>query len=219
MKRKILSCIIVLCAFMVACSGVSKDYLQSSEIFESATDSTRPSETPEINCLNEIIHEQYIKAMIESATNNDIMNYIGSDGKFTYPYAFYDIDRNGIDELIISGSYYNYSIYTCQNEEVVGLNWNKYGGNLKIYPEEGIVFWTGGHKDYYYETYFKISEATVKEVAEKSWHVKLTENSQTVDKSKYKIMNKSVKKSEYKKYIASLQEKEIITHKQLKWYR
>ena len=53
-------------------------------------------------------HNYYVEAMKEE--KND-MNYVQKDGRFAYKYCFYDIDQNGIDELIVHGSYYNYSIY------------------------------------------------------------------------------------------------------------
>ena len=52
--------------------------------------------------------------------------------------------------------------------------------------------------------YIKISDAKAEVVAEKSWHIKLTDHSQKVDELTYSVMDKKVKKSEYEKYVSSL---------------
>lgn len=166
--------------------------------------------------MNASIHEQYIEEMKKEENN---MNYILNNGDFANPYTYYDIDGNGIDELIIFGGYYAYSIYSYQDGKVVGLAWNKYGSNLKIYPDEGVVAWEGGHSDYYYKSHIKISDAKAEVVAEKSWHIELTDHSQKVDELTYNVMDKKVKKKKYKEYISSLSDGEEITHKDLSWHK
>ena len=161
-------------------------------------------------------HNYYVEAMKEQ--KND-MNYVQEDGRFAYKYCFYDIDQNGIDELIVHGSYYNYSIYTLKGNKVEGMAWNKYGGGLKIYPSEGIVSWSGGHKDNYYIEFFQMKGNEVKETASKSWQNKLTEDDVYPYHYVYKVNGKKVTKKRYKKYVAALQKKKVVKGKNLKWHR
>ena len=147
------------------------------------------------------------------------MNYVQDDGRFAYKYCFYDIDKNGIDELIIHGSYYNYSIYTLKGSKVEGLAWNKYGGGLKIYPEKGLVSWTGGHNDNYYIEFFRVKGNKVKETASKSWRNRLTEEDVYPYHYVYKVNGKKVTKKRYKKYVAALEEMKVTKGKDLKWRR
>lgn len=124
---------------------------------------------------NEDIHNKYIGEMKKEENS---LNFF-SNGKFSRSYSFFDIDKNGIDELKISGGYYGYSIYTYCEGELIPLGVNKYGGeSIKIYPDDGIIFWKGGHSDQYFEEYIKISGDTAVLIAEKSWEVKLTDKSQ-----------------------------------------
>ena len=161
-------------------------------------------------------HNYYVEAMKEE--KND-MNYVQKDGRFAYKYCFYDIDQNGIDELIVHGSYYNYSIYTLKGNKVEGMAWNKYGGGLKIYPKEGIVSWSGGHKDNYYIEFFQMKGNEVKETASKSWRNRLTEEDVYPYHYVYKVNGKKVTKKRYKKYVAALEKKKVIKGKDLKWRR
>ena len=161
-------------------------------------------------------HNYYREAMKDE--KNDI-NYVKDDGRFAYKYCFYDIDQNGVDELIVHGSYYNYSIYTLKGSKVEGLAWNKYGGGLKIYPAKGLVSWTGGHNDNYYIEFFRIKGNKVKETASKSWRNKLTEEDVYPYHYVYKVNGKKVTKKRYKKYVAALEKKKVIKGKDLKWCR
>ena len=161
-------------------------------------------------------HNYYVKAMKDE--KNDI-NYVEEDGRFAYKYCFYDIDQNGVDELIVHGSYYNYSIYTLKGSKVKGLAWNKYGGGLKIYPAKGLISWTGGHKDNYYIEFFRIKGNEVKESASQSWRNRLTEEDVYPYHYVYKVNGKKVTKKRYKKYVAALEKKKVIKGKDLKWRR
>lgn len=51
--------------------------------------------------------------------------------------------------------------YTCCEGELILLGVNKYGGgSIKVYPDNDIIFWTGGHSNQYFEEYIKISGDT-----------------------------------------------------------
>ena len=117
------------------------------------------TEAPDIKS-EEQQHNYYFKAM---KNEQEEINYVKGNGKFAYKYCFYDIDKNGIDELIVQGDYYNYAIYTLNGDKVEGLAWNKYGGNLKIYPTKGIFCWEGGHNNSEYIEYIGIKGTQAKE--------------------------------------------------------
>ena len=159
-------------------------------------------------------HNYYFKAM---KNEQEEINYVKRNGKFAYKYCFYDIDKNGIDELIVQGDYYNYAIYTLNGDKVEGLAWNKYGGNLKIYPTKGIFCWKGGHNNSEYIEYIGIKDTQAKEAASKSWLYKFTEDSMHPYHYVYKINGKKVTKKEYKKYVDALKKEKAITASKLKW--
>lgn len=177
--------------------------------------SNMPKETNMPDIQNQNAHEAYILAMEKS---NDNINYRGKDGVFKNPYAYYDIDEDGIDELIVTGGNYAYRVFTYQIGEVIDLWSSKYGGNeILIYPDKGVVFFSSGHMDYYTDTYIQISESRVKKVAERSWHVKHLSENKSRTENKYTVMGVSVKESKYKEYVKSLEKEKVVTHNQLEW--
>lgn len=96
---------------------------------------------------------------------------------------------------------------------------NKYGGgSIKIYPNDGIIFWKGGHSDQYFEEYIKISGDIAVLIAEKSWEVKLSDKPQKKINQEFKIKGKSVDELEFKKYIKEIKNKKVFTHKELEWH-
>src|SRR5690554_6685386 len=74
----------------------------------------QPSVEPSPAIQNGNPHEVYIKAM---EVKDNFMNRRKKNGEFENKYAFYDIDGNGIDELIVSGGYMAYSVYTPKDKE------------------------------------------------------------------------------------------------------
>lgn len=202
--------IFVVCFFIISCS---RKPINNTNNLKDIQSTTVPSQTP--LGKNEDIHNKYIEEMKKKENSLNIF----SKGKFSQSYSFFDIDKDGIDELIISGGYYGYSIYTYCEGELIPLAVNKYGGeSIKIYPNDGIVFWEGGHSDQYFEEYIKISEDTAVLIAEKSWEVKLTDKSQKKFNQQFKIEGKSVDNTEFKKYIKEIKKKKAFTHKELEWY-
>ncbi len=187
-------------------AGCSKDVSKISDM---------PEETNVLNIQNENAHKAYKSAMKKS--NNNI-NHIDDNGVFQNPYAYYDIDEDGIDELIVNGGYFAYRVFTYQNGELIDLWSSKYGGNeIQIYPDRGVVFFSSGHMDYYTDTYIKIFESKVEKVAEKSGYVKHLSETKSRTENKYSVMGISVKKSKYVAYVKSLRKEKVVTHNQLEW--
>lgn len=189
--------------FLVSCS---KDVSQISNM---------PKETNMLDVQNENAHEAYKSAM-EKLNNN--INHIGKNGVFENPYVYYDIDEDGIDELIVTGGYFAYRVFTYQNGELIDLWSSKYGGDeILVYPDKGVVFFSSGHMDYYTDTYIQIFESKVKKVAERSWHIKHLSETKSRTENKYTVMGVSVKKSKYEAYVKSLEKEKVVTHNQLEW--
>lgn len=202
--------IFVVCVFIVSCS---RKPINKTNNVKDIQSTTVPSQTP--LGKNEDIHNKYIDEMKKEENSLNLF----SNGRFLRNYSFFDVDKDGIDELIISGGYYGYSIYTYCEGELILLGVNKYGGgSIKIYPNDGIIFWKGGHSDQYFEEYIKISGDIAVLIAEKSWEVKLSDKPQKKINQKFKIKGKSVDELEFKKYIKEIKNKKVFTHKELEWH-
>lgn len=174
-----------------------------------------PKETNALNIQNENAHEAYKLAMKKS---NNSINHIGDNGVFQNPYVYYDIDEDGIDELIVNGGDFAYRVFTYQNGELIDLWSSKYGGDeILLYPDRGVAFFLIGHMDYYTDTYIQIFESKVKKVAEKSWYVNHLSETKSRTENKYIVMGISVSKSKYEEYVKSLEKEKVVTHNQLEW--
>lgn len=214
-KRKIMYTVFFILLITVTCIvvNINRKVVKNKREKVSPVEKNTMTQTPGIKS-DEQQHNYYFKAMKDE---QEEINYVKENGKFAYKYCFYDIDKNGIDELIIQGDYYNYAIYTLIGDKVEGLAWNKYGGNLKIYPTRGVFRWEGGHNNSEYIEYIGIKDMQAKEVASKSWLYKFTEDSMHPYHYVYKINGEKVTKKKYKKYVAELKKEKAITASKLKW--
>ena len=205
-------------------AGCSKDVSQVSNMPEETDtppktimpkETDMSSETNTLDVQNQNAHEAYKLLMEES---NDDINHVKKNGVFENPYVYYDIDKDGIDELIVTGGFYAYRVFTYQNGEIIDLWSSKYGGGkILVYPDKGVVFFSNGHMDYYTDTYIQITESKVKVVAERSWHVEHLSDTKSRTENEYTVMGASVKKSEYEAYVKSLEKEKVVTHNQLEW--
>ena len=144
-KRKIMYTVFFIILITITCIivDINRKGIKNKREKVLSAENNSITEAPDI-ISEEQQHNYYFKAM---KNEQEEINYVKGNGKFAYKYCFYDIDKNGIDELIVQGDYYNYAIYTLNGDKVEGLAWNKYGGNLKIYPTKGIFCWEGGHNN------------------------------------------------------------------------
>lgn len=166
--------------------------------------------------LNQKAHEAYLAAMKEEEKKLEDFTYGFYD---IGEYAFYDVDGNGIDELIASG-YLSYMVYTYQDGKLVELWTNKYGGgSIRIYPEAGVVFFPDGHMDSYQDTYIQINGAETKEAAKKTWVVQHISDKESREVCDYEIKGEPANKAEYNAYVNALKKETIVTHDQLAWQR
>ena len=215
MNKKIQYSMLIILIIAITCIGanINRNLVKQKNVKESIVEKNAMTPMSSIKS-EEQQHNYYFKAM---KNEQEEINYVKGNGKFAYKYCFYDIDKNGIDELIVQGDYYNYAIYTLNGDKVEGLAWNKYGGNLKIYPTKGIFCWEGGHNNSEYIEYIGIKDTQAKEAASKSWLYKFTEDSMHPYHYVYKINGKKVTKKKYQKYVDALKKEKAITASKLKW--
>ncbi len=158
------------------------------------------------------IQKKYIEYMKE----NEYSNPKDETGELSCPYSFYDINKDGIDELIVLGGYINMQIYSIVDGKIEIIACNKYGGDFKIYPDKAVFSWSGGHKDHYYEEYTKIDSLNSSIVAEKKWEVDPRKGKKK--KVEYYLNGKEGTKDKYNKKIKNINSGKSISIKELTWY-
>ena len=149
--------------------------------------------------------------------NDNFANPFDENGKPHYAYVYYDIDSNGVDELIIKGGYANYQVYSVINDEVEMIGYDKYGSDLTVYPDSHVFFWNGGRKDDFYQEYFIVSSDGAEEIASKSWSI----NPKTMKKENtvYKVDNKKSKKNSFEKKVSMIKKGRKIRENELDWIK
>lgn len=180
----------------------------------SAMPAPKPSQETEERSENEQAQEGYLQALLENDFEKTPDLCMAQPSR----YAFYDIDGNGIDELLTGGGYFANAFYTYQDGEIVYLWHNKYGGNFKLYPEKGIIeLPIGGHMDQYYQQFVSVRGTKGKRAAVKSWTVHHLSDTETETTYKYKLAGKRVTKEQYQQYVDRLKKNRVVRWKQLKW--
>jgi len=132
----------------------------------------------------------------------------------------YDIDGDGVEELITTG-YMAYCVYTMKGGKLKLLNSTKYGaGKIRVYPNDGIVYFAGGHMGWYYESYCKISGSTSKVVAYKAYEYRPTKEDPDVfceSNYEYQLNGVAVSEQEYNAFVATMENKKVKKHKDFNW--
>ena len=157
---------------------------------------------------NDMAHDAYNNAMASGEI--DIL-----DGLL--PYAYFDIDRDGVDELIIYPGYgfYSYGIYSYRSGKVKEmLVLSQAEGSMRLYPKTKMIYCSGGHMGGYYDDYYKVSKGKATLVASRKY---FTNNSGRIKKIRYYVKKKAVTKTKYTKYVKTLKKGTKITHNRLKW--
>lgn len=176
-------------------------------------------ETEEGETENEQAHKAYIQALQEKDYDKT-PELCMADASC---YAFYDIDGNGVDELIVCDGYFAICFFTYQDEKVLSspvvyLSHEKYGGRFRLYPEKKMIeLPEGGHMDHYYGWFIRINGTKAKCVAEKDWTVHFLSDTETKTTYKYKISGKRVTKEKYQKYVREIKATKMVKRKDLKW--
>lgn len=135
--------------------------------------------------------------------------------------AFYDIDGNGVDELLTKGGYLGLVIYTYENGEILYIAHEKYGSSIKIYPKESVFILESGHMDHYYQTYHRLHGKKCKIIAEKKWQIHYLNRTGTKTRTTYayKKKGKKVSKTKFQNYVKSLKTGKCIKRKDLDWQK
>lgn len=155
------------------------------------------------------------QAYIDFMEQDEYANPKTGSGELSLPYAFFDIDGDGKNELIIAGGYISYQIYAYYNQQVTMIGSNKYGGDFTIYSNNHVFGWIGGHKDYYYEEYYKVTSSNAEMIAQKTWVMEPSHGKAT--KTTYQVHGKKSKKNLYDKTISEITKEKGITVKDLTW--
>jgi len=139
------------------------------------------------------------------------------DWLFYTSIGFYDIDKNGIDEMIYRrpgeeglASYVIYSYYKGKVKKLCTVDgYSKY---FAVYPKTHVVFvgWANGSGGDFY----KVSSKKAVCLAKVS--VVWSPASETY-KDVYKVKNQKVTKAKYKKYIKSLKKGKKVKESKIKW--
>ncbi len=204
--------------FILMQGGMFGDVMAISQTDVSAASvlSKRESSGTAGETENDRAHKAYIRALKENSYKKT------PDLCMAQPsgYSFYDIDGNGVDELLTYGGYFANAFFTYQDGKIVYLCHEKYGGNFRIYPEKGIIeLPDGGHMDHYYASFIRVDGTRTKCAAEKDWvvHYLNRSGSKTKTTYKYKLSGKRVTKAKYEKYVRALKKTKVVKRKQLTW--
>ena len=160
---------------------------------------------------NAIAREAYLKALT-SGKWADMWN------SHHIQYAFYDINGDGIDELIAypgSGAW-TYEIFTYLNGKIKSLTGEgKAYETIEIFPATNVLAFVGfGHKGYTMDRYYKVSSGKATLLAEM---VEKDDSESEGVWEEYYVKGKQTTKAEYNKYVNTLRKGTGITHFDLKW--
>ena len=124
MIMKKLIVLVMVCALFSGCESHSSNeeinISSGSQINKMSVDEENESDVEE-------------QAYIDFMEQDKFANPKTDSGKLSLPYAFFDIDGDGKNELIVAGGYISYQIYAYYNHQVTMIGSNKYGGDFTIY--------------------------------------------------------------------------------------
>ena len=143
------------------------------------------------------------------------LDYIKNNPTGSSKYTLYDIDEDGIDEMIMYGGYINYMLFNYYAKEVRFLDMSKYG-TFRIYPETHAVWASYGHKNRWSESWKQINSIGTVNIAEKEWE--LDPKTQSFKNYKYKVKGKKATKKQYKTVVRRLKKGKCLTSDDFTWY-
>ncbi len=211
---------ILICIFFVGCGSnenvsvdVSKDVKNEVINRQSNVDDMTLASNKNESDNNAAKYDEEKSYLVGLKGDGYLCSILEND-KIVVPHAYYDIDNDEIDELIIKK---DSSLFVCSiyNGEFKCIASNKYGDDFIIFPEKKAFYWTGGHKDYRNEEYICIDKGSGKMLAERKWEI--NKKKQTFITSYCKIDNKKCNEKEYNKYVSSINKGKIINEKDINW--
>ena len=216
------SCILVSCS-----SNVTRDasyYLPSQTTSNKEAPVLSPTSTPLITEKplpdNQMAHNAY-----EDAMRNGQLSEIR---ELAAEYSFYDIDNDGIDELIAypaygCDTYWIYSFFEGNINELMGIGqaWN----SLTIYPEKSAFSFIGtGHMGHYIDVFYEFKNGRAYVVAEQESY-EIYEPYGDDDyilvgtDDLYIVNDKETTEKEYTEFIKILETGKQVKHEDLNWYQ
>jgi len=192
--------------------GCAQEQKPVSKMSSNALLGTALSKTAALSPENKAAHAAYESAL---KTNSGPLSILGP---IKVPYAYYDIDGNGIDELIVypgtgAGSYAVFTYAHGQIYRLIAVGQCFY--DIHIYPKTHVAYFPNGHMGYYYDSYYQIEGAKAVKVAEES-EVQIGSSLDT--KNTYCVLGKQVNAETYEAYIKTLKQGSTVSHFDLDWH-
>jgi hypothetical protein len=137
-------------------------------------------------------------------------------------YAFYDINGDGVDELVVDNEDYlwidkriEYTVYTFYKGKIKKLLTTE--AWLYVWKKTGTILNQGGHGGVGFDKYYKIKKGKAVKVAQKYSYRDYADGESYIWTHKYKVNNKSVKAPVYNKYIKALKKGKKKSARKMKW--
>lgn len=178
-----------------------------------------PTPTPLISertlTENQIAHEAYENFMREEGQFSEIR-------ESAMEYSFYDIDNDGVDELIGYPGYgaWTYSIYNFFEGNVNELmSIGQAEDGLIIYPEKSAFSFYAGHMGVYYDVFYQLINGKAIIVAEHDSTETHIDDYSISTEEEYTVNDKEVTETAYTEFIKNLCTGKQVKHEDLQWYQ
>lgn len=140
--------------------------------------------------------------------------YMKNDPHGPNPCTLYDINNDGVRELIMYGGYISSQIVNCYNEKTELIASSKYGG-FRIYPKSHAIWMNKGHMKLFGEEWLRVTKKGSKLEAEKEWE--LDYRTEKYINIKYKVKGKKASKTQYQEAVAKLKKGKCLRPKDFIW--
>ena len=222
MKSIISFIVIIMIGFiLISCSStapkvVSNDpslQVTSTEGASILSRTTTPLIIEEFLKDNQLAHKAY-----EDAIKDGELSYMR---EYIQEYSFYDIDDNGVDELITLPLYgaYMFTVYNFCEGKANNLGINNDDNEMTIYPENQVISFTSidnGRVGSYTDVYYQIKN-------EKTYLVAMKENYEndfegvTYTKINYYVNDNETTEDKFAEFIKTLCTGKYITYEDMHW--
>jgi len=209
--------IILICFILTSCSNTVPTTANNNPLPQvtPVEEASEPSFTPtpliteKTLTDNQMAHNSY----------EDAIRYGELFSKRVYieQYSFYDIDDDGVDELITFPLYgaYMYYIYSFNDDKANKMSINEDADIMTIYPAKGVISFTStGRVDSYIDAYYQITNGKAYQVATKDTRVY---NDESANYSKYYVNDNETTEAEFKEFIKALCTGKQVRPEDLQW--
>ena len=145
-----------------------------------------------------------------TAEQRAYLEYMADHPDEAAPYTLFDINGDGVCELIQHGDNINFQLYNYYNDKVTLIDTTK-DGSFRIYPETKTVWTSYGHLNRWGESWKEISKSGAREVAVKEWE----QDPKTGKRIKYsyKVNGNKTDKAGYQAAIKTLKKGDVLEEK------